>query len=136
MQAKYPLIVNVLLGLAIALTPLVVFPVCSQLKSDGSPMGCYYSGILITILGIIIVLSSLTAILSSRFVMSSLSVSAISALLCWLIPNRIIPVSGISLCGNLEHACRAITMPKVGIFVALVIVVSFAGAIVNFVTHR
>ena len=133
MNVKYYLGLNALTGLLIALTPFVLFPVCSQTKIDGSHMACYYSGIVIMLLGIVIVLCSLAAILSSRFIMLSLSVSAICALLCWLIPNESIQISGVGLCSNLEHACRAVTMPKTGMFAALIIFISIAGSVINFV---
>ena len=133
MNVKYYLGLNAFTGLLTALTPFLLFPVCSQVKPDGSHMACYYSGVIIMLLGIVIVLSSLASLLSSRFIMTSLSVSAICALLCWLIPNGSIPVSGAGLCGNMEHACRAVTMPKAGIFAALIVAISLAGSVINFV---
>ena len=136
MNVKHTLCINSLLALALALTPFILFPVCSQTRPDGSHMGCYYSGILITALGCMILLASLIAIFTSRFYAASFITSAILAVLCWLIPEGIITVSGIGLCGDYEHACRAVTMPKAGIFIVLIVIVSIAGLIINFVKSK
>ena len=127
MYVKYTLALDSILASALALTPFILFPVCSLTGPDGSYMDCYYSGLIITLLGSVIVLASLTAIFTSRFYTASFIIAAISAVSCWLIPQRI------GLCSNYQHACRAVTMPKVGIFIAIIVIVSVAGLIINFV---
>ena len=131
-KVKYTLLINTFLGIILALTPFILFPVCSQTKPDGAFMGCHYSGVLITIMGVIIALMSIAAIFTRIYVMSFI-ISVIAAVSCRLIPDRI---SGVSLCGNPEHACRAVTMPKVDILIFLIVIISVAGLIINFVKSK
>ena len=133
---KLLLIVNAVLGVLLSAVPFVLFPVCSNLKPDGIPMNCFYSGIFITIMGVLIVIFSLIALQKKLFLFSDL-LSLICALMCWLVPNEIIRLSGTgwacSLCGNPEHACRASTMQSVIILISLIIILNFAVLLINFV---
>lgn len=116
-------------SLVLALTPFVLFPVCDSLKADGTHMACWYSGLLITAMGVLIFALSLlkghTAVRTGA--------SIVSALACWFIPNRIITLQPFGLCAASDHACRASTMPVVGIIVIVIIAVSVSGLIVSFV---
>ena len=133
---KYILIANSILGLLIALVPFVLFPVCSTLKPDGSHMGCFYSGIFITVMGILAVIFSLLA-LKAKFSSLFTLLSACAGLMCWLVPNRIITLEGdgwiCALCSMENHACRADTMPAVCALISVLIVLSVIYLVVNFV---
>ena len=119
-------------GIILALVPFVIFPVCNSLRPDGSHMGCWYSGIFITVMGAFIVLLSLP----KKFPALRLVISALCALLCWLVPNKIIAVSPFGLCANPEHACRASTMPAVGVLVIVIIAVCVLGLVYDFVMGK
>lgn len=134
---KYLSIINIILGLALVLTPFVLFPVCSMPKPDGTPMGCYYSGIFITSMGVLVVVFSLLAFFL-KFPAISLLFSLTASIMCWLVPNRIVELSGhgwaCSLCGNPDHACRASTMPVVGGLVIAITIMCVIGLVMNFVS--
>ena len=48
------MMINAALGAHLTLMPFVLFPVCAELKPDGTPMKCWYSGIFITVMGVLI----------------------------------------------------------------------------------
>ena len=133
---KYILIANSILGLLIAFTPFVLFPVCSALKPDGSHMGCFYSGIFITVMGVIVLLFSLLA-LKAKFSSLFTLLSACAGLMCRLVPNRIITLEGdgwlCGLCSMENHSCRADTMPAIYALISVLIVLSVIYLVVNFV---
>ena len=133
---KVLLHVNMLSGIVLGLSPFVLFQVCDTLKPDGTPMGCHYSGVFITCMGVLVALLSIAVLLSRKFIASYAVCSAAAASLCWLVPNRIVVVSPCGLCGNPDHACRAVTMPAVGIIAAILIVSSTALLIMGLVTGR
>ena len=95
-----------ILSLALVLTPFVIFPVCENLKPDGSHMGCWYSGIFITSMGILIFIFAFLALMKKFPVIFSI-LSGAAAVICWLVPNRIFEIPPCSLCGDFSHACRA-----------------------------
>ena len=129
-------ILNSVLGLLISLIPFILFPVCENLKPDGNHMNCFYSGIFITSMGILILIFSILS-LSKKFSFISKIISAISALMCWLVPNEIIRLEIKSrlcgLCGNVNHACRANTMPTIGFLISLVIFIIILSLTLKFV---
>ena len=107
------------LGVLLALTPFVLWPVCSMPKPDGGHMLCWYSGILITAIGVLVVLFSILAWWKSW----SFLLAAAAALLAWL-------------CGMANHACRAVTMPVVGWIVLAIVLIGIAGLVSGFVGKR
>ncbi|MBR1486086.1 MAG: DUF4418 family protein [Synergistaceae bacterium] len=123
-------------GAILAMASFILFPVCENLKQDGTRMGCFYSGIFITAMGILILIFSLLCFFK-KFPAAMNFLSSVSAVMSWLVPNRIINLSGenwfCGLCGSLEHACRASTMPAVGVLIAVIVLVNFAGLIFNFI---
>ena len=133
---KFLSAVSFISGAILALTPLLLFPVCENLKQDGTHMGCFYSGIFITAMGVLILIFSLLCFFK-KFPAAMNFLSSVSAVMCWLVPNRVINISGkgwtCGLCGSLEHACRASTMPAVGVLIAVIVLVNFAGLIFNFI---
>ena len=126
---KFISTVNSLLGLSMALTPFLLFPVCDSLRPDGSHMACWYSGVLVSIMGVCIFLLSLPG----KFKAIRTVLSSCCALACWFVPNKIIAIQPFGLCGVSDHACRASTMPVVGVIVILVVAVNVSSLAVNFV---
>ena len=116
-------------SLVLALTPFVLFPVCDTLKPDGTHMACWYSGILITSMGAAIFILSLPK--TQSYIRLILTLCA--ALVCWLVPNRIIAVSPFGLCGDVLHACRANTMIATGGIVSVLVMLSFVGLVMTFI---
>ena len=115
----------------IILTPFILFPVCDSLRPDGSRMSCWYSGIFIISMGILIEIFSFLAIKIKKTFLCSIF-TIVFALMCWLVPNKIIDVEPLGLCSDLNHACRASTMPAVGILISLIILSCFVLLILNF----
>lgn len=132
-------LINIIWGILLALTPFIIFPVCSELKDNGTYMNCFYSGTFITIMGILIIIFSVINFYGKYSYLSLLNyiISLLCGVMCYLVPNKIIEISGegwaCSLCGNPEHACRAATMPVIYVIVILVIIVNVTGLIINFV---
>lgn len=123
---------NIVLGTILALTPFVLFPVCQSSKIDGSNMNCFYSGIFVTVLGV-----SIAAFSFVKYRVISAVLSSCAGVACWLVPNGVIRIAGenwaCGLCADPTHACRAVTMPAVGVLVALIVAVNVISLIVNFV---
>ena len=136
---KFLLWLNAGLGAVLALTPFVLFPVCAELKPDGTPMKCWYSGIFITIMGALIVAFSLMSLWGKRPAVFMI-LSAAAALMSWLVPNGIVTLAGegwaCGLCADSSHACRAVTLPALGVLVSGVVLVSVFVLILNFVQGR
>lgn len=125
---KFLLILNIILGILLALSAFILFPVCADLKPDGTYMKCFYSGIFITAMGVLIILFNLKKV-SKIFIFMTM----LCAVLCWLVPNKILIFNNyIGLCGDPAHACRAVTMPAVGVLVILIIVLCAVRLILNF----
>ena len=127
---------SIILGLIMALTPFLIFPVCDGMKPDGTPMNCFYSGMFIASMGLFVAIFSLTSMrskLHSIFVIFS-GACAVSA---WLVPNGIIHVAGSNwacgLCANPEHSCRALTLPAVGVLAIVIVVLCVVALIFDFV---
>ena len=83
--------------------------------------------------------SALTALLGAALALSPFvlfPVCTAAALLCWLVPNGVVPISGdgwrAGLCGDASHACNAVTMPAVGKLVAGTVIVGVLGLIAGF----
>ena len=140
MIRKALLILNLLLGAALALTPFVLFPVCGPMP-DGKYMMCHDSGILIAGMGALIVVLSLLALRWKRrgvFLSEVLSIAA--ALLCYLAPMRIFVVGDkaawgweCGLCKAADMACRTTTMPAVVVLVSALVLVNVVALIHGFV---
>lgn len=124
-----------LLGAALALSPFVLFPVCTAAAAGGGHMKCWYSGLFITAMGVLVIAAALCA-WRGRLVAPAFAVAAAAALLCWLVPNGVVPISGdgwrAGLCGDASHACNAVTMPVVGKLVAGTVIVGILGLIAGF----
>ncbi len=124
------LALSFLQGLVLTLTPFVFFPVCQDFAPDGSRMHCFYSGVFITITGILIMLCIASSFLGMLRNLSLIAAS-IMAFMCWVIPNEFL-----GLCGNPEHPCRASTMPHVGVFSAVIIVLAVVCMTFNFINGK
>ena len=133
---KSLLLLNLAASVLLMLVPFVLFPVCEMPKPDGTPMGCYYSGIFLTCVGVIITLLTLAVLFAKKFTALYSISSIIAACLCWLVPNKIIVVGLCGLCGNPEHACRSETMPAVSVIAAIIVVSSTALLVMRLITGR
>ena len=122
---------NLALGFVLALIPFVLYPVCENLKPDGTHMNCFYTGIFVTAMGIVVVILSFA--FAKKFSGMAFVLAIIAAALTWLAPNGIVNIAGenwkIALCSVSSHACVADTMPKVALIASAIIVSSFAGLI-------
>ena len=135
-------ILNALLGAALALTPFVLFPVCGPMP-NGKYMMCHYSGIFIAGMGALIVVLSLLALWGHRKRWAaSLSgvLSIVAALLCYLVPMRIIVIGDkagwgweCGLCKAADMACHTTTMPAVTVLVSALVLVNVVALIHGFV---
>lgn len=136
---KILLWLNAALGAALALTPFILFPVCAEPGPDGTPMKCWYSGIFITVMGVLIAGFALMSLRGKLPIVFTV-LSAAAALMCWLVPNGIVTLAGegraCGLCADPGHACRAVTLPALGVLVPGVVLVSVFVLILNFVQGR
>ncbi len=136
---KILLCLNAALGAALALTPFILFPVCAEPGPDGTPMKCWYSGIFITVMGVLIAGFALMSLRGKLPIVFTV-LSAAAALMCWLVPNGIVTLAGegwaCGLCADPGHACRAVTLPALGVLVPGVVLVSVFVLILNFVQGR
>lgn len=137
-------ILNLLLGGALALTPFVLFPVCGPMP-NGKHMMCHYSGIFITGMGVLIVVLSLLALWGHRkrwAVSLSGVLSILAALLCYLVPMRIVVIGNkatmgweCGLCKAADMACHTSTMPAVTVLVSALVLVNVVALIHGFVAR-
>ena len=142
MLRKAFLVLNLLLGAVLALTPFVLFPVCGPMP-NGKHMMCHYSGTFIAGMGALIVVLSLLAFWGHRKRwVSSLSgiLSIVAALLCYLVPMRIIVIGDkagwgweCGLCKAADMACHTTTMPAVTVLVSALVLVNVVALIHGFV---
>lgn len=143
MRQKHFSKLNALLGLILALAPFVLFPVCGPMPNGGFMM-CRYSGILITGMGgAIVVLAILTPWVRGGIVVFFRILSAAAALLCYLIPARIVVVGNkaalgweCGLCKAADMACRATTMPAVNVLVGALVLVNVTALIFGLVEPK
>ena len=114
-------------GLILTFTPFVLYPVCSDFAADGARMKCFHSGMFITLTSILILICIALSYLG-RLPNIMLAAASILAFMCWFVPHNFI-----GLCGTPEHSCRAVAMPHVGIFAAVIIVLSVSCMIFGFI---
>ena len=130
------------MGVVLALTPFVLFPVCGPMP-DGKYMMCHYSGIFIVSMGGLIVVLSLLALRGHRKRWAaSLSgvLSIAAALLCYLVPMRILVIGDkatmgweCGVCKAADMACRTTTMPALIVLVSALVLVNVVALIHGFV---
>lgn len=121
---------SLLSSIVLTLTPFVLYPVCQELAQDGTRMKCFYSGIFITIMGILIMLCLVLSYLG-KLPNISLAAASVLAFMSWLIPHEYI-----GLCANPEHSCRASTMPHAGVCVIVIIMLSVLCMIFGFILGK
>lgn len=126
--AKFLNFLNLISGLTLALTPFILFPVCDALRPDGTHMLCFNSAVLITIIGALIALLALIKLKFKNILVALLALSG------WVLPVKKILIFG--LCADLAHDCQAVMMPKAGMLIALIIIISFINLILNFLSAR
>ena len=142
MLRKAFLVLNLLLGAVLALTPFVLFPVCGPMP-NGKYMMCHYSGIFITGMGALIVVLSLLALWGHRkrwVAPLSGVLSIVAALLSYLVPMRIVVIGNkatmgweCGLCKAADMACHTTTMPAVTVLVSALVLVNVVALIHGFV---
>lgn len=133
---------NSILGLILALTPFVLFPVCNKLMKNGKPMPCHYSGLLIVGMGLVIVIVSVLAIWLKKKWLDTVAylISLVAAVLSYMIPKRIIEVGHMKvdgwqcgLCKSPTMSCQTQTMPAVSWLVGLLVLSCVVALIIGFV---
>lgn len=146
MRQKHFSMLNAFLGLVLALTPFVLFPVCGTPAPDGGPMKCHYSGIFIVAAGLLVValsLLSLTVVRKRGVFACACILSAGAALLAYTVPERIVSLGDkavwgweCGLCGDIHHACRAVTMPAVSVLVLGIVLLNVLALLWNAVSRE
>lgn len=116
-------IVQAILALVIALLPFVLMPVCGPMK-NGHYMSCHYSGILVTVAGVVLIAVAALQYFGRRKMVGMLTAlgQMVIALLCYLIPHKIIPVQiGVNMKGmpKFMGICGKDGMPCVHTFATL-----------------
>lgn len=98
------------------LVPNYIAPICSKLKPDGNPMGCYYSGNFVMKLAVFIFVINLVMFLVAKYsfgkyirILGSLVNIVISALV-YMVPHRIISLNNeigvpYRFCGKPKMEC-------------------------------
>ncbi len=105
---------NLLLGLALALAPFVLAPVCEAAAPHGGHMKCWYSAVLITVVGAAsAMLSLLCLVRGGKGAFFAVLFGAAAACVCWLVPEGVFSVGGAGWCADTAHACREGTRPLV-----------------------
>lgn len=123
-----------ILGLLLALLPFVLSPVCPPMK-NGHYMSCHYSGILLTVMGVIIIALALLPLGIHRRLMGMISsaLNLILAVIAYLIPHRILPVPTGVINGKgmpvLFGLCNKDTMPCTQTFHHVSIVLLLLGVL-------
>ena len=112
---------NVLAGIIFIMTPFILFPVCENLKPDGTHMGCYYSGVLFLCAGIVITFCEVLNFFKGFNNLRSL-ISITSGILSATISNKVITIWKFGLCADKSHPCN--TTIKIILILALVISIS------------
>lgn len=135
-------IINILAGLALALIPTLLLPVC-KVGYNGVHMGCYYTKILSVVAGAcIIILGILGFVFSKRgiYKLQFLGVAGL-ALFVYLSAARVIKIGNMQTLGwqvglcrpGMDMACREHTWPVLSIvllFIAVVNVLFFLYSLV------
>lgn len=127
-------IINILAGLAVALIPTVLFPVCS-IGHNGMHMGCYYTRILSVAAGACMIILGLLGFVFQKkgiFKLQFLGVAGL-ALFVYLSATRVIKIGNMQTLGwqvglcrpGMDMACREHTWPVLSV-VLLVIAVANA----------
>lgn len=87
-------LLQVLMGAVLALMSFVLLPVCGPMK-NGMHMACYYTGILVTVSGVVLIALGLgnyfvtKPILHKLIAFAQIAVAALS----YMIPSKIIPIA-------------------------------------------
>ncbi len=134
-------IVNIILGLVVALTPFQLFPVCTMKSEMGGPMKCYWSGKAMVYIGIAMLIISLVSLLLNKKTLNYISYLLVAVLgtLIYLIPTRVIKIGDkmvdgweCGLCGMPMMSCITKTMPAVKIIMIVVLIVNIVALTLNF----
>ncbi len=134
-------IINIILGLIVALTPFQLFPVCTMESEMGGPMKCYWSGKAMVYIGIAMLVISLVSLLLNKKFVNYISyiLVAVSGTLIYLIPTRVIKIGEkvvdgweCGLCGMPMMSCNTTTMPAIKTIMIIVLIVNIVALSLNF----
>ncbi len=134
-------IVNIILGLVVALTPFQLFPVCTGEAPMGGPMKCYWSGKAIVIIGIAMLVLSILSLLLNKKLMNYISFILVAVLgsMIYLIPTRVIKLGDkkidgweCGMCMKPTMTCLMTTLPAIKVLMVVIIIVNVAALAFNF----
>ncbi len=135
----------VVLGAIVIFAPNYLFPMCTKLRPDGTPMSCYYTARLIMPLGMVLVATNIFAFMKRKkkvYYLSAL-VSLIVGFVGYALPNRIIPVGNmktmgwqIGYCMKEMMQCNHTLKPALNMIMPLVMLISVALLITNWLSKN
>lgn len=87
-------LIQAIMGLILALMSFVLVPVCGPMK-NGMHMSCYYTGILVTVAGVILLVLGLVNYYIDQKMWNKLVafIQIVIAALSYMIPSKIIPIA-------------------------------------------
>ncbi len=138
-------VVLVILGVVVALAPHFIFPICSKLRPDGTPMSCYYTAKLVIPLGALLVAVNIFAFLKQKKAIYYLSalVSLVVGFVGYALPNRIIAVGNmktmgwqIGYCMKEMMQCNHTIKPAFNMIMPLIMVISIVLLITNWLSKH
>ncbi len=132
------------LGVIIALAPHQLFPICSKLRPDGTPMSCFYTAKLVLPLGIVLAVFGAFAFWKNKksvYYLSSV-VAIVVGFVGYALPNRIIPIGSmktmgwqIGYCMKETMICNATIKPALNIIMPLVLLLGIGLIIMNMLSR-
>ncbi len=116
MKKRFFEIIGMLLAVVLYLVPYQIAPICSKLKPDGNPMGCYFSASFTMRLAVFIFAINLVMFLVAKYsfgkyirILGSI-VSIVIAALVYMVPHRIVSINNAlgvpyRFCGKPKMEC-------------------------------
>lgn len=135
-------LVHSALGLVLALSPIALWPVCSKVSADGGHMSCWYMGVFIVVLGVVVCAVALGCVASRSLWLRALSwfLSVAVVIVLHLVSTGSLRIAGdgwaVGLCGSDAMACRAIMLPHVTWITIILCLASVFWAICSIVVGK
>lgn len=126
-------LVNVAGGILLALIPTIIFPVCTALRPNGTPMSCYYTKHMMIYLGSLIAVLGLLPFVIKKDIMLKISHASgvIIPVLCLLAIKRVIPLGNmkelgwqVSMCRMKDMVCNTHTWPALSTVLIVLAVIN------------
>ncbi|ADC90435.1 DUF4418 family protein [Mageeibacillus indolicus] len=98
-------LIQVIMGIIVAAMSFVLVPVCGPMP-NGKYMSCHYTGILITVAGVVLIVLALINYLVKNGALNKVLaiVQIVVAALSYMIPSKIIPVAiGVGMNGKTRY---------------------------------